>query len=78
MLLVMSTGYAFIVVSVSPRRQGMFFSTKTPPSIQKIPWPDDDNDDDPNLYAGWIFNEHDFEWFVDSEGASQSCSRSML
>ncbi|KAE9385994.1 RIC1-domain-containing protein, partial [Gymnopus androsaceus JB14] len=73
------------LVSVSPRKQSITFSTKNPPAIQRIPWPEEEEEegeDERELdeeYAGrrkkldnydqWIINEHDFPWLVEPEVA---------
>ncbi|KAG6837879.1 hypothetical protein H0H93_013032 [Arthromyces matolae] len=64
------------LLSVSPRRHHLTFSTKTPPTIQRIPWPTDSEDTDQveakelkqqHGYDTWIFNEHGFSWLIDFE-----------
>lgn len=63
--------------SVSPRRDYILFSTKSPPSVQRIPWPTvhhEDDDDivrsgrkrDSNLYDTWLLTEDTFPWLLDS------------
>ncbi|KAA1468470.1 RIC1-domain-containing protein [Dentipellis sp. KUC8613] len=62
------------LLSVSPRKHYILFSTKSPPSIQRIPWP---MTDDTELYGrnggrlygydSWVLNEHDFPWLVDAD-----------
>lgn len=63
--------------SVSPRKHYILFSTKNPPAVQRIPWPEIEEEDgavdgEPKTqfgsYETWIFNDHDFEFFVDSDG----------
>ncbi|KAG5728542.1 RIC1 like protein [Termitomyces sp. T112] len=64
------------LLGVSPRRHHLIFSTKNPPTIQRIPWPVDSEDVNqveggkPNQRRGydtWIFNDHDFSWLVDTD-----------
>ncbi|RDB29503.1 RAB6A-GEF complex partner protein 1 [Hypsizygus marmoreus] len=64
------------LLSVSPRRYHLFFSTKNPPTIQRIPWPEGDEDAaqvegrkrrQQVGYDTWVLNEHDFSWFVDTD-----------
>lgn len=65
----------------------MTFSTKNPPAIQRIPWPEDDEDDEQEIdedqqesarktklenYDQWLINEHDFPWLVEPEGTAYS------
>ena len=59
--------------SVSPRRHYLLFSTKNPSTIQKMPWPVDEEFLDyerpvQSEYGTWIVNEEDFDWLVESEG----------
>ena len=52
----------------------MVFSTRDPPTIQRMPWPADVDDEDhgaakPNLsYDTWLLNDLDFSWLVESDG----------
>lgn len=57
------------------------FSTKNPPSIQRIPWPSADDDDDGagedqasrQSLAGhdtWILNDHELPWLINPNGIS--------
>ncbi|KAF8912940.1 RIC1-domain-containing protein [Gymnopilus junonius] len=63
------------LMSMSPRRQHMVFSTRDPPTIQRMPWPVDDDDgndisgeDRPTLtYDTWLLNDLDFSWLVESD-----------
>ncbi|KAF5377213.1 hypothetical protein D9615_006326 [Tricholomella constricta] len=64
------------LLSVSPRRHHVLFSTKNPPTIQRIPWPVDAEDgtqaemrkkNQQHGYDTWIFNDHDFSWFIDTD-----------
>ncbi|KAI0803143.1 RIC1-domain-containing protein [Irpex lacteus] len=63
------------LLSVSPRREYIMFSTKSPPSVQRIPWPSVQRDEDDthigyrnkeSLYDTWLLNEDTFPWLVDS------------
>ncbi|KAI0308050.1 RIC1-domain-containing protein [Multifurca ochricompacta] len=62
------------LLSVSPRQHYILFSTRTPPSIQRIPWPtthepgyhDSGDENSDHSYESWILNEHDFQWLVDA------------
>ncbi|KAK0465224.1 RIC1-domain-containing protein [Desarmillaria tabescens] len=68
------------LISTSPRRHYILFSTKNPPAVQRIPWPSEE-DEPQNDYEGqeprrnkrfgsydtWIFNDHEFEWFVEPD-----------
>ena len=65
--------------SVSARRQCIMFSTKNPPSVQRIPWPnieDDLNEEyDESETKGslsghdtWILNDHELPWLVNPNG----------
>ncbi|KAF9458722.1 RIC1-domain-containing protein [Collybia nuda] len=59
------------LLSVSPRRHHLLFSTKNPPAIQRIPWPTDAEGgtrrDNFHEYDTWIINEGDFPWFIDGD-----------
>ncbi|KAL5534531.1 hypothetical protein ACEPAG_994 [Sanghuangporus baumii] len=65
------------LLSVSPRRQCIMFSTKNPPSVQRIPWPtveDDLNEEydgseskgSLSRHETWILNDHELPWLVNS------------
>jgi RAB6A-GEF complex partner protein 1 len=63
---------------VSPRKDCILFTTKSPPAVQKIPWPADEENAEDGYglrerqmwdYEMWQFNEHDFDWFIEPEGA---------
>ncbi|PBL00950.1 RIC1-domain-containing protein [Armillaria gallica] len=68
------------LISTSPRRHYILFSTKNPPAVQRIPWPSEEDEpqsDHDNQeprkskhfgsYDTWIFNDHEFEWFVEPD-----------
>ncbi|KAJ3850575.1 hypothetical protein EV368DRAFT_84406 [Lentinula lateritia] len=70
------------LVSVSPRKQSIVFSTQNPPAIQRIPWPataeevvgERGSDKDYGTrrrkldnYDQWIINDDDFGWLVEPE-----------
>jgi hypothetical protein len=66
--------------SVSPRKDYILFSTRTPSAIQRIPWPavDDEDLDIASAtrkrrrswtgYDTWMTNEHQFPWLIDANG----------
>ncbi|KAI0343994.1 RIC1-domain-containing protein [Trametopsis cervina] len=63
------------LVCVSPRRDYILFSTKSPPSVQRIPWPSAQDGDDyghgpyranENMYDTWLIQEDLFPWLLDS------------
>jgi hypothetical protein len=60
------------LMSVSPRKNYILFSTKTPPSIQRIPWPphldssDEDVDKHALRYDTWVLNDQEVQWLVDA------------
>ncbi|EIM83316.1 RIC1-domain-containing protein [Stereum hirsutum FP-91666 SS1] len=63
-----------ILLSVSPRKHYILFSTKSPPSIQRIPWPTAPEDELYDRrgnrrydYDSWVMNEDDFPWLVDPD-----------
>ncbi|KAI0274897.1 RIC1-domain-containing protein [Gloeopeniophorella convolvens] len=67
------------LLSVSPRKHYILFSTKNPPCIQRIPWPvsyEAENSAEHRMYGyeNWILNEHDFPWLVDSNVVVSSIS----
>ncbi|KAK1232383.1 WD40 repeat protein [Marasmius sp. AFHP31] len=70
------------LVSLSPRNDFLLFSTASPPAVQRIPWPSDDDEEDIpdpsdsedahprrlfSKYDNWVLNEQEFEWLIDSE-----------
>ncbi|TFK30747.1 RIC1-domain-containing protein [Coprinopsis marcescibilis] len=63
------------LLSVSPRKEFLMFTTESPNTVQSIPWPVDDDDsvDYPatgssrGQYATWILNEDDFLWLKEPE-----------
>ncbi|KAJ7693644.1 RIC1-domain-containing protein [Mycena rosella] len=62
------------LICVSPRKHYILFSTKNPPAVQRIPWPEieeEEVDGEPKTQLGtyetWIFNDHDFDFFVDPD-----------
>lgn len=61
------------LLSVSPRRYYLLFSTKNPSTIQRVPWPSDKENDSvestrrPLGYDTWLLNSEDFLWFIDSD-----------
>ncbi|KAN0100860.1 RIC1 domain containing protein [Tylopilus felleus] len=63
------------VLSVSPRKHHLAFSTSSPPAIQRIPWPSYDDSDTENDhsrrslfgYDTWVLNDHEVPWLVDSD-----------
>lgn len=67
-----------ICTSVSPRKHFLFFSTRNPPAVQRIPWPtlgDDATSDDEELerdmalgHETWLLNDHELPWLLDSNG----------
>ncbi|KAH8120516.1 RIC1-domain-containing protein [Phellopilus nigrolimitatus] len=61
------------LLSVSPRKHYIMFSTKNPPAVQRIPWPsievdfDDDGEDSRRTLSGhdtWIINDYELPWLV--------------
>lgn len=63
-------------ISVSPRKQYVLFSSRSPPSIQRIPWPvrtdsEDEDETQKKVWAGydtWVLNEDEFSWLVEPDG----------
>lgn len=64
-------------LSVSPRRDYILFSTKSPPTVQRIPWPAVHHEEDEDLgihkaneslYDTWVLSEDTFPWLVDNNG----------
>ncbi|KAH7880335.1 RIC1-domain-containing protein [Lentinula edodes] len=70
------------LISVSPRKQSVMFSTQNPPAIQRIPWPASEevvgergSDEEEygtrrrklDNYDQWIINDGDFGWLVEPE-----------
>ncbi|EKM83606.1 hypothetical protein AGABI1DRAFT_123933 [Agaricus bisporus var. burnettii JB137-S8] len=52
------------LLSVSPQKTHLMFTTSNPPTIQRMPWPqEEENSSEPQCtYDTWILNEDDFEW----------------
>ncbi|PPQ63714.1 hypothetical protein CVT24_004294 [Panaeolus cyanescens] len=59
------------LISVSARKRHVMFSTRDPPTIQRMPWPIGEDDDltdvTPATYDTWILNDIDFAWLVESD-----------
>ncbi|EMD41642.1 hypothetical protein CERSUDRAFT_128592 [Gelatoporia subvermispora B] len=62
------------LLSVSPRKDYVVFSTSSPAAIQQIPWPyarDDESQTSGqpawNGYNSWIINDEEFPWLVDAD-----------
>lgn len=60
------------LMSVSPRKHHLLFSTKDPPTIQRMPWPIADEDDESLSssslsYDTWLVNDIDFGWLVECD-----------
>lgn len=63
------------ICSVSPRRHHVLFSTQDPPTIQSMPWPIGNDEDEAEVaartqfsYETWLLNDQDFEWLVETDG----------
>ncbi len=67
------------VPSVSPRKHYIVFSTKSPPAVQRIPWPNYDEEDEevdvenptPKRFTQhdtWVIDDHELPWLVDPDG----------
>lgn len=53
------------LLSVSPRRDYLLFSTRNPRAVQRIPWPDADGEEIPGFqgnYDSWSIDEYNFPW----------------
>ncbi|KAF8649858.1 hypothetical protein AX16_005620 [Volvariella volvacea WC 439] len=66
------------LLSVSPRRYYILFSTKNPPVVQRIPWPIDDDEQVDGSgrpkaqfqgFDSWSINEQDCPWLVEPDVA---------
>ncbi|OBZ79139.1 Guanine nucleotide exchange factor subunit ric1 [Grifola frondosa] len=65
------------LLSVSPRKDYILFSTRSPPAVQRIPWPDVHLHDDANEDGGhkkswggydtWVLNDRELPWLVDAD-----------
>ncbi|KAF5375289.1 hypothetical protein D9758_000014 [Tetrapyrgos nigripes] len=69
------------LLSLSPRKDCIYLSTRNPPSIQRIPWPSQGEDEAEEYDAGehgrrrrqftsydnWVINEYDFHWLIEHE-----------
>lgn len=61
--------------SVSPRKDYILFSTCSPPSIQRVPWPDSSGtggEHGRESYDTWEVNEEELPWLVDPDGTSRN------
>lgn len=58
--------------SVSPRKTHLIFTTSNPPTIQRMPWPQDEEGPSAQqracTYDTWILNEDDFGWLKEPDG----------
>lgn len=66
-----------VSLSVSPRSNHILFSTKSPPAVQRIPWPSSEDEDEggPGVrrkkwlgHDTWVLNDHDFPWLRTPNG----------
>ncbi|EIW86459.1 RIC1-domain-containing protein [Coniophora puteana RWD-64-598 SS2] len=61
------------ILCVSPRKHYLVFSTRSPPAVQRIPWPiyDENGEEDANHaiqgYGTWVLAEQDLSWLVEPE-----------
>ncbi|RPD81682.1 RIC1-domain-containing protein [Lentinus tigrinus ALCF2SS1-7] len=57
------------LLSVSPRKDYILFSTGSPPSIQRVPWPNlnGEGGHTGGGYDTWVVNEEEFPWLVDAD-----------
>ncbi|KAF4623557.1 hypothetical protein D9613_002057 [Agrocybe pediades] len=61
------------LLSVSPRQHHMVFSTRDPPTIQRMPWPLDEDEERSDVgqpplgYDTWLLNDIDFSWLIDAD-----------
>ncbi|KAH9937401.1 RIC1-domain-containing protein [Fomitopsis serialis] len=53
------------LLSVLPRNGYILFTTKSPSTVQRIPWPGMQSAED--QCATWYLNDEDFPWLVDSD-----------
>ncbi|KAF7792482.1 hypothetical protein EIP86_003523 [Pleurotus ostreatoroseus] len=65
------------LLSASPRRDYILFSARSPPSVQRISWPqtqreaeDQDSEEKATFHDTWEFNEQYFPWMLDTNGES--------
>uniref|UniRef100_A0A0W0FAM6 RIC1 C-terminal alpha solenoid region domain-containing protein n=1 Tax=Moniliophthora roreri TaxID=221103 RepID=A0A0W0FAM6_MONRR len=63
------------LVSLSPRKQSILFSTSNPPAVQSIPWPDDEDSEREydeergnhlHAHSNWVLEE-EFGWLIEPE-----------
>ncbi|KAI0735483.1 RIC1-domain-containing protein [Earliella scabrosa] len=57
------------LLSVSPRKEYIVFSTSSPPAIQRVPWPDvgEEGGNARGGYDTWVINEEELPWLVDAD-----------
>ncbi|KAI0004091.1 RIC1-domain-containing protein [Russula compacta] len=69
------------LLSISPRKHCIHFSTRNPPSVQRIPWPltdgaepHDGDEDREYAYNSWVLTEQSFQWLIDTNVAVSNIS----
>ncbi|KAI0762695.1 RIC1-domain-containing protein [Fomes fomentarius] len=57
------------LLSVSPRKDYIVFSTASPPAVQRVPWPNVDGEggNARGGYDTWAVNEEELPWLVDAD-----------
>ncbi|KAI0651550.1 RIC1-domain-containing protein [Trametes meyenii] len=56
------------LLSVSPRKEYILFSTCSPPAVQRVPWPNaSGGENGRGDYDTWEINEEEFPWLVDPD-----------
>ncbi|KAH9895558.1 RIC1-domain-containing protein [Epithele typhae] len=56
------------LLSVSPRKDWIVFSTANPPAVQRVPWPDTSGEGgSKGDYDTWVMNDEEFPWLVDAD-----------
>ncbi|PIL29662.1 hypothetical protein GSI_08299 [Ganoderma sinense ZZ0214-1] len=58
------------LLSVSPRKEYILFSTSNPPAIQRVPWPEvSGGSGSRGGYDTWVMTDEEFPWLIDADVA---------
>ncbi|KAM5532186.1 hypothetical protein V8D89_014142 [Ganoderma adspersum] len=56
------------LLSVSPRKEYILFSTSNPPAIQRVPWPEvSGGSGSRGGYDTWVMTDEEFPWLTDAD-----------
>lgn len=65
-----SSTSTYRVCSLSPRIPYLLFSTREPAAVQRMPWPQTDENAGPDWlgHETWLLNKENFAWLQGTEG----------